>query len=571
MYSERFEEQPKFREEDRSIDLNTPGFKRAQQAMETKFLTSERPLDSKDVENFANEIKREVHGIITSTDSSEKRASLIKDALSVENLLAKLESNGYKIESTNMGDKSHESDDVLVTKVSWFDAGGNKQEGFFSNEDLEVVLHPLRKAVLEKIVDDLETPIILKEQDRFKELTSPRTINAAEEFETKFLTSENALNSEDIEKFAKAIKLEIKIATSVTSDPEEQASLIIYLLKPESLMEKLLGGSGYENDGSDDATENYDPVRGVITHLAWTDEKGESQYGSFDQTDWEDALYQLRKVVLDKLTEDVDPKTVHLVTRALTDNKRILELRDNKILKLAKDHNKISFLEPEEKSGRMEALKELYSLPERSPYIAYVVLEVENNFEPYQGREIQQKMEMKTLEDLLKEKDSVEFKKMLGYVLQGMKGANFLVKKNLRLTDFVPKNIGVDVQKDKAFLFDFDGLKKKDVAVEWYPAHSGYVPPEREKKKNKAYAPEDERIFLAGGVEIDRNTKKPIEESEMVYELGCLLETVRGAYGASLKQADLFASMKDLDPEKRPKLEEVVVALEKEIDELQTN
>jgi glycosyltransferase involved in cell wall biosynthesis len=68
-----------------------------------------------------------------------------------------------------------------------------------------------------------------------------------------------------------------------------------------------------------------------------------------------------------------------------------------------------------------------------------------------------------------------------------------------------------------------------------------------------------------------KSEKKPIEESEMVYELGCLLETVRGAYGASLKKADLFNSMKDVDPQKRPKLEEVVVALEKEIDELQTN
>jgi hypothetical protein len=565
MYSERFEEQPKFREEDRSIDLNTPGFKRAQQAMETKFLTSERPLDSKDVENFANEIKREVHGIITSTDSSEKRASLIKDALSVENLLAKLESNGYKIESTNMGDKSHESDDVLVTKVSWFDAGGNKQEGFFSNEDLEVVLHPLRKAVLEKIVDDLETPIILKEQDRFKELTSPRTINAAEEFETKFLTSENALNSEDIEKFAKAIKLEIKIATSVTSDPEEQASLIIYLLKPESLMEKLLGGSGYENDGSDDAAENYDPVRGVITHLAWTDEKGESQYGSFDQTDWEDALYQLRKVVLDKLTEDVDPKTVHLVSRALNENQRVLELRGQKMLKLSKDHHRGFVLEPEEKANKMEALRELYSVQERSPHIAYVVLEVERTIEAHEGREVQKKMEMKTLEDLLKEKNEIPYKKMLTYVLHGMKGAEFLVKHNLRLTDFVPKNIGVDLNLDKGFLFDFDGLRKKDVSVD-YPAHSGNKPPERKVESFTG----DQYTDVAQGDD-KKSEKKPIEESEMVYELGCLLETVRGAYGASLKKADLFNSMKDVDPEKRPKLEEVVGALEREIDELQTN
>jgi hypothetical protein len=557
MYSERFGEleQPKFNY------LDSPVFSQAKEVVVKKILTAEHALNAIDIEALATVIKEEVKKVTAIMDDSKEQITLVSQMLSVENLITQLGRSGYKIESQAVGE---DPDGGLSTNVTWNDVEGIRHQGSFSSNDLEAVLSPIRRAVIDKMNEDLDLKKKFKEQEKFNDLNTEGFNTARAKIEAKFLTSEQALDSRDIEAFANVLKEEIKKVVSATDNTEERASLILYMLNAESIFSQLKD-SGYVIKGSDNPEEMYDEKFGLITHVDVNDYVGEDKHNEFYNEDVEAALYHMRKAVIDKISQDLDTKTVHLVTRALSKNQRVFELHDQKILKLSKDYYEGYIQEPKEKSNRMEALRELYSVRERSPHIAYVVLEVERTIEAHEGREVQKKMEMKTLEDLLKEKNEIPYKKMLTYVLHGMKGAEFLVKHNLRLTDFVPKNIGVDLNLDKGFLFDFDGLRKKDVSVD-YPAHSGNKPPERKVESFTG----DQYTDVAQGDD-KKSEKKPIEESEMVYELGCLLETVRGAYGASLKQADLFTSMKDLDPEKRPKLEEVVVALEKEIDELQTN
>lgn len=198
-----------------------------------------------------------------------------------------------------------------------------------------------------------------------------------------------------------------------------------------------------------------------------------------------------------------------------------------------------------------QALRHLYTCPERSPYIAYTLVSMSGNTTDT----ILKYEKFTTLYEYLKhEPEQLESLVFFGDVLQG---SQFLIANNLRLMDLYPDNIALYSEpksaRPTAKLFDLE-LLYDDMTPVLYMTKSNLFSPER-------YAFRDQPM--------------PISEKEMVYELGkvfdmiCLRINVPGRYDLPRNLSktygmvwDLYDHMVDQNPENRYTVGEALQALD---------
>lgn len=368
------------------------------------------------------------------------------------------------------------------------------------------------------------------------------------------------INPKELKEFAIGLAQDIQRLLIHAKVPEEQAAIIVYFLNAEDILSKARHfGFTVKWVG---AKEFH---RSDIAELSWEDKQGLKQTDQITIQELEVFLYPIRQAVLEELSTMIDRNSIQLIKRSMTQDQRIWELHDGRVLKMARDNNPNLEPEPEEdKKGRLEALTHLFGLRERSPYIAYQILGIELTTEAHEGSEIQRKIEITTLDKLLEDTRAVSLNKALGYVRDAMQGAQFLVDHDMRMTDFAPDNIGIDLVNGRGMLFDYDGLRMKDHIVKGYATHIGYCPPERipPRQKGEEILDDFDRIVALFGP-VPPQIKGPIQPQEMIYEFGSLIETVLKKYGQeSLADILLVRRMHDHNPANRPSFLEVRRALE---------
>jgi hypothetical protein len=224
----------------------------------------------------------------------------------------------------------------------------------------------------------------------------------------------------------------------------------------------------------------------------------------------------------------------------------IMRLEDGKIAKETYITYTRQFAE-QARRDHLRALHTLYSLPEseRSPYLAYQLIDSgPYNNQPMVHLEVQQQLPIQDLANFLR-KNRPGFAQALGYVVDAMQGAQFLLDHGLRLTDLHLQNIAVDTTSGRGLLFDYDGLRSEDDVVHEY--YAAYRPPE-----------------------VRPSDSGPIEEAHMVYELGKTLQELFKEGLFNFENDDhtyeavdsIRESMVATDPQSRPSLKEVIASLQ---------
>lgn len=394
---------------------------------------------------------------------------------------------------------------------------------------------------------------------------SPAIDAAQTRIERLFLTGEQPLNSNELKAFAHELAEDIKQVIQAAATPSEQLAIIVHLFNAKNLLAdsqqfgfrvRWLRPANLDEEEPDD--EN-------LASVAWRDDRGEVQTAELSVHELESFLYPIRKAILDELAESVDRKMLHVVSKQLTSDRRVWEVHDEKILKLAIDHDPEGQSETEEnKENRLEALQQLFGLPERSPFIAYQVLNMEFTTAPFEGLEVQRKLHMQTVDEILNKENVPPLKDVLRYALDGMRGAAFLVDHGLRLTDFSPHNISIDLSRDRGFLFDYDGLRTEEyILAGGLVTHKGYQPPERLLPSPATREIGDPPPTLDPHTGLPVPIEGPITPAEMIYEFGCLLQDILKRYPESNRTLEpLITRLRQRKPSNRPTFPEAIAELE---------
>jgi hypothetical protein len=263
----------------------------------------------------------------------------------------------------------------------------------------------------------------------------------------------------------------------------------------------------------------------------------------------------LRSAISDRLAHLLPDMGIIVADHRITsDSARILSTADGRVLKAPMDWSEDRGFKDSEKrkEGRSKAIQLLYSLPERSPFIAYNITHIENGTGPQMGMQVQRKLSVQTLYDVIyrSSEQMPPLSKTLMYLEQTMQGAVFLVDHGLRLTDICPFNITIDQKTDCAFLFDMDSLITSTEPLEGYFTHSGFRPPERSV------------TLLPTGDK--QEVTRPVQEAEMVYEMGITLQELCRKYKLTQSEAlELATAMTCPVPEDRLTIREAMQKLKK--------
>ncbi len=239
---------------------------------------------------------------------------------------------------------------------------------------------------------------------------------------------------------------------------------------------------------------------------------------------------------------------------------------DGGVVKLPIDYNPNVFGDsgepPGSKRQRMEALRTLYALPERSKFIAYNILSIDPTEKTHQGTQVQRKLPIVTLDTLLDSVNPPCLQEVVRYLKETAEGLGFLVQNGLRLTDVTLRNIAIHSNTNQALLFDFDGLRLDDAIMEAYMAAPEWWPPERRPRIREENDGVNQFMRMPL-TEIDvAKPRGPVEVSEMVFELGTSLSLAFERYAdIPAEIARLAAGMTEANPENRPSLKEVIAIL----------
>ena len=87
---------------------------------------------------------------------------------------------------------------------------------------------------------------------------------------------------------------------------------------------------------------------------------------------------------------------------------------------------------------------------------------------------------------------------MLKYLLDAIKGAQYLSEKGFVLEDLHLENIGIDKEKDIGVLFDYDCLYLKGEMLKGRRIHYKHMPPESKSIKIETPTTEAEMVFQLG-------------------------------------------------------------------------
>ncbi len=220
------------------------------------------------------------------------------------------------------------------------------------------------------------------------------------------------------------------------------------------------------------------------------------------------------------------------------------------------------------KIENMRAVRRLYDLTERSPYLAYSI--TSRGLDQYSKvHEVHDYLDIVTLDKLIADRNSgVSLGKIIQYVIDAMKGSLFLFERGLALTDNNPSNIAVDLVADRALLFDMDGLVSTEDEISYYMTKYGYIPPERLVLDMPSIEDMVTHYDVPSGPVMGKD-KRTISDRELVFEFGRCIEGARYSrwrdqdYDKIKMATDgCVASMVQMDPEKRISLKEAVSMLE---------
>ena len=266
--------------------------------------------------------------------------------------------------------------------------------------------------------------------------------------------------------------------------------------------------------------------------------------------------------IFEELKKTIDPAIIHLIDKELSPDGRVQKLLGGKVLKFAFDYQPImDSIDPQIKENRNRALHILNAVSERSPYLTYQVLGGNFKTDRHEGIELHQELSITTLDRLLEKEPLPPLSDCARYITEAMRGAAFLVKHNLRLTDLAPHNIAINQELNTGQLFDYDSLFTDDFVMEGYMTHPGFCPPERipEKDTEAMNYTDQFEVFLSMMGPMPPQIEGIITEAEMVYEFGATLTKVFQVYTEPVPE--IVEKMSSPDPTKRPKLIEVIDTL----------
>ncbi|HEX3081712.1 MAG TPA: hypothetical protein VHQ86_00490, partial [Candidatus Saccharimonadia bacterium] len=331
----------------------------------------------------------------------------------------------------------------------------------------------------------------------------------------------------------------------VAQNDEERASLIVLFMNAQDMAGRAI--DRYQQPPADGS--------------GWYSAE-ELEHFPVDEESMAEMLEPHLSPIRQAFLEDVEQRlggdaSVHMLAKALTSDNRIWEAHNHKVLKLPRDADPSMPPEPEGiKADRLEAVRALYALRERHPNVAYQILEIERSTADHHGVEVQAHLSIDTLDALVQREDRPDFDQVMGYLEDGMRGAQFLVAHGLRLTDLTPTNIAIDRATGRGMLFDFDTLRTADTAIVGYSTVEAHWPPERTPDPSEFASVID---YLAQMQQI----RGPITEAEMVYEFGMTMGDLARTYEQAANQnlVGLVEAMTQQDPATRPTLAEAIAAL----------
>jgi|GEM_PF-6250105 len=360
--------------------------------------------------------------------------------------------------------------------------------------------------------------------------------NNLERVNRPFVTKD-FLKQADIDEMAEKIKDVIKEKISTLESPEQKMEIILHFLEGSQILENItmLKQAGF--------SVKRDIIYRNPIKLSWKDQSGKTQSDTITIEELEPFLRRIRELVLDKLSPFLPPSMVLHIVKKVQDpysKEPKLELENNLFYK-REDYRMLTSTEQieTEKRNHSEALKYLYNIKERSPFIYYGI----HTLDSRQGATIGNFLKVTNLSEILANKPKPPLQKMLGYLLDAIEGHKFLLAHDLVLFDNHNENIFINNETDTGLLLDLGGLRRKnDKAILTSP----HTPPER--------------LGYVNGV---------ITEANIVYELGLTLSRILFEYGQKetnlrLKYLHaLAAQMESVRPQNRPTLEDIEGKLRK--------
>lgn len=201
--------------------------------------------------------------------------------------------------------------------------------------------------------------------------------------------------------------------------------------------------------------------------------------------------------------------------------------------------------------ANLKALKELYDLDVRSPFIAYH----HRASDKKTGLQISQEIPIDHIKDRLKETKRQPFSRSALQFLDNVRGLHFLVSHGFAFSDLSTDNLGINKKTNRGELFDLDTLvKQEDADDSTYTSKNHMYPPE-------IYASVSRNAFKKYSIDVPNRKKR---EPQAVYELGVSLLEIMQSY-LNDRNSDLFLmvllyaeAMTDSNPENRPSVEQIL-------------
>jgi hypothetical protein len=337
---------------------------------------------------------------------------------------------------------------------------------------------------------------------------------------TQFLMGEEVRVSTEssekfsLEKFADRVVEDLLLIVNEETPKEDIPTIVLRLLDSEMVLDWYnLERAGFPN---------FSKEENVLHHKDWGEDVLEID--EIDMKLIQESIEGINRKTIDLIFKD---KRVSHLTGSLYFTKESLNKQSGwwrihrglfakKIYRASGGPQNLSIRHKEQQVG---ALKRLYDLGERSPYILYSLLTVDSNT----SAEIHKQVSFTDLNSLMNPKEGlpqISPAETLEVVRDFLKGCLFLVSNGLFLSDLNPMNVGV-VEKEKkknGVVFDLDGLYVLGQEAVMYISKDGYIPPEITSNQMHGWINPEKRVLkqILGRVE---DALEPQKVADIVKEI----------------------------------------------------
>lgn len=280
-------------------------------------------------------------------------------------------------------------------------------------------------------------------------------IHAMEQFK-KDIIFDKHFTREQIRQIATGISIEILRARGMGIQPSMQEHIILSLLEPAH----------------------------IFAMISKTDDQSLEDLRSVSEEDLISFLESVRSAIIEEIkkTIDLQDPIFHYIERPNREKNTITYLENGKVYK---DFRYDTIRAVAERNRK--ALKKLYSLKGKSPYILYGLLYKDEKT----GDEIQSYAKIESLDAYMDQiPDAPDYAPnnpvSAFYALRdAIRGVKFLSENGLMLTDLSPDNIGINSASNAGYLFDLDGLAISGERTQYYPGKENFYPPELYHEKTR--------------------------------------------------------------------------------------